>query len=74
MVETLQEAQTKIYCQSLLNVKIEKKTEARGKVKASKVVDTSDDRGATVQIITVHDGLRQLAAVEIINTPSDALA
>lgn len=70
MVETLRERQTKIYCQSLVNIKIKKES----KVKARKVVDTSDDTAATMQIIKVDDGLRQLAAVEIINTASYALA
>ena len=73
MVETLRERQTKIYCQSLVNIKIKKESETPGKVKARKVVDTSDDTAATMQIIKV-DGLRQLAAVEIINTASYALA
>ena len=58
----------------MLNIKIKKESETPGKVKARKEVDTSDDSVATVQIIKVYNGLRQLAAVEIINTPSDALA
>ena len=74
MVETLRERQTKIYCQSLVNIKIEKESETPGKVKARKVVHTSDDTAATMQIIKVDDGLRQLAVVEIINTASYALA
>lgn len=74
MVETLRERQTKIYCQSLVNIEIKKESETPGKVKARKVVDTSDDTAATMQIIKVGDGLRQLAAVEIINTASYALA
>lgn len=57
----------------MVNIKIKKESETPGKVKARKVVDTSDDTAATMQIIKV-DGLRQLAAVEIINTASYALA
>ena len=72
MVETLREAQT--HCQPLLNVKIEAISVTRGDVKASKVVDTWADIAARVEIITVDDALRQLAAVAVINTPSDALA
>lgn len=58
----------------MLNVKIEAKSDTRGEVKASKVVNTADDTAATVQIITVDYRLRQLAAVEIIHNLSDAIA
>ena len=58
----------------MVNIKIKKESETPGKVKARKVVDTSDDTAATMQIIKVDDGLPQLAAVEIINTASYALA
>jgi len=72
VVETLREAHTD--CQPLLNVKIEAISITRGDVKASKVVDTWADIAARVEIITVDDAPRQLAALAVINTSSEALA
>ena len=73
VVETLREAQTKKHCHPLLNVKIEAINVTRGEVKASKVAHTWADTAARVEIRTVDDAMRQLAAVALINTSSDAL-